>query len=347
MAVEVLRAINVAVPNNSSPSVFVVFELLHPRAQPQTFSTPILSATPDAAFRSVTQFAIDRKPATIHAFKNTKKIVKVRLMLRRSFILSDVCLGVAETTLADLATTSVVHQFLDLHVPDAVRKTTGSKIEFRVRLRRPLESREMVTVHRRIATLDLFRESPEYQRIGPAPGTAVASAAPTVQTAPQKSVAAANVSVPRASAAKPKAAASAVPAPLQTPQPPAMQTEKVADWIDDDPVENMRSYQLVTWEIGHAEEQIKALQGRGAPVPEGLSERLEEARLRQQLIQTEGELGQITGEEYLARLKADSAAYKATAVAAHKHGDRDKGIRLLRKAKIIEAEIASLTGGAS
>eukprot|EP00741_Cyanophora_paradoxa_P013897 tig00020724_g13415.t1 len=116
---------------------------------------------------------------------------------------------------------------------------------------------------------------------------------------------------------------------------------------DDDDLEDPESLTLATtnglleWELEQARAKEAAC---GGLVPDELTARIMETEMRMQVLVTEVQSGKLTPEGYEVRVRGALAAFKSLAAKWSAAGDKAKAMAALRRAKVVEKELAETQG---
>jgi len=210
----------------------------------------------------------------------------------------------------------------ELPIVDGNRRKLGGKLQVTMSLKVPLESREFA--ERRVQTL----------MIGEYPPLARVAADPRENSLPQTANADTDSNV-----VAPPAAPSA---PSQTPTLKRSLSAQLKICKDPHSVDNIISYDALTFEIELIQQRKATLTdaAKDSEVYEDLELREQALETKKQMLEIEMQSGSLTLDGYLDMLRPQIENERSIASILLKQNRRDDAARVLKRAKIMEAEVA-------
>ncbi|CAG0880169.1 unnamed protein product [Cyprideis torosa] len=150
LEVAVIKGLDYNVPNPSTIDTYVVVEFPIPAESPPTARTRTVKDTNNPEYDFTAKFEINRKArATQRHFK--RHAVKLDVYSRGGFLKGDTLLGTVHVKLQPLETKSTLHDSFDLLQG---KKSIGGKLEVRLRIRNPLQGKEVETESHKWLVID-------------------------------------------------------------------------------------------------------------------------------------------------------------------------------------------------
>ncbi|KAI6657930.1 Coiled-coil and C2 domain-containing protein 1-like [Oopsacas minuta] len=158
--ISVVRCINIPLPKDYESKdldCYVTFDFPFPsHEEPQTLSTKSIKGTTSPEFNDPKLFKIDR--GKIKSFMRTCKRhpLKITIYYKKGLLRRGEVIGTCSLNLSALSTKAEIHE--SLTIMDG-RKQTSCKMEIQIRLKEPLESKEVLMENHSWLVLDEFVES--------------------------------------------------------------------------------------------------------------------------------------------------------------------------------------------
>ncbi|XP_062843686.1 coiled-coil and C2 domain-containing protein 1B isoform X2 [Trichomycterus rosablanca] len=154
MVVEIIRGLNLPAPHGVAPAdldAFVRLDFPYPSSdQPQKHKTTVVKNTNSPEYNQSFTLNINRNHRGFRRVVQTKGL-KLEVFHKGGFLRSDKPVGTAHVKLEKLESESEVREIVE--VMDG-RKSTGGRLEVKVRLREPLSGQDMQTITERWLVLD-------------------------------------------------------------------------------------------------------------------------------------------------------------------------------------------------
>lgn len=110
-------------------------------------------------------------------------------------------------------------------------------------------------------------------------------------------------------------------------------------------LDNVFSNEVLEHEKTQVETQIQSYQSKSQPIPDDLEFRRGDYQLKLDLLVMMVQTGQLTPEGYADKLKECVGVQKKLALLFKSLGKMDMAAKVLMRIKLMEKEIAELTGG--
>ncbi|KAL6059494.1 Coiled-coil and C2 domain-containing protein 1A, partial [Balamuthia mandrillaris] len=185
LEVSIVGCTNLPVPTSiSSPDTYVYITFPYPSAQqPQKAQTDSVKGSINPSYETSFKFNIDRGKKSFLFFCQRKKLLCE--IYHKRFLQRHILLGRAELNLSPLLSHSESHVQADVLPPQgAGRRPTGGKLEARLRLRVPLEGKDLRRKEERVLVIDSYEPVPTPTSTGSASVSSSASSASYAPSAP-------------------------------------------------------------------------------------------------------------------------------------------------------------------
>ncbi|KAJ3233236.1 Coiled-coil and C2 domain-containing protein 1B [Chytriomyces hyalinus] len=267
-------------------------------------------------------------------------------------------IGRASVPLNTLLNQCEIHEVVDIMDVVNPRKSTGGKLEVKLRLRVPLAKRDITVKQERWVALSLggpvTTQTTDVNQTVSAPAVAEipqTSASPAV-VVPVVPPAAGIVSAPAAAVTvpptvdTPRPATPAAPAPAVSsgatpaPTPAAQDVDEVElEFLNPD---NIASNMVLENEHGAILAQISALKVAKKPIPEDLLDRKNGYEIRMNMLVTLVQLGTLTMPAYIANVKSSIAVTKKHALLFKNHNKIELAKQAMVRIKAMTDEVAEV-----
>jgi hypothetical protein len=369
MEIRIEKGLDIPIPAGyTSVDTYVNYEVELPETPIQTGYTNTIKNTTDPDYAFSTKILIQRGKSFTKWVE--KKKISFELMHNRGFLRKAVSIGKAGLELAGLTNKCEIHEVIE--VLNERKKPTGAKLEVKARLRNPTVGSETVTNSEKWYYIDHFgsvaapasllpaiipppaaKQDPHHskEKSGTAraspnkPQTqATASPKPVQPAVAGKTAAVQGQAQAPATAAKPTqpvvAGKTPTPASVAAPTPAAKQDEE--DEEDYDPVDTIVSNNVLEWEQKTIKGKIEAYEAKKQPVPEELTDRLQQVEIKMSVLVLSVQTGQLTVEVYLETLKKAITTEKQRALKFKKENKINAAKCALNRMKIMEEEVENI-----
>lgn len=156
LEIEIIRAINLSMPKDykvDNMNTFVKFEFPFPPEEAQTDKTKTQYASLNPEYNQSFKLQIQRKQTKFMRLMNRKEL-KLDIYIKGGFLRSDKLLASCGVKLQQLENASTLHNAYDLMEG---RRSTGSKLELKIRIREPLLHKGVQTMEHKWLIIDKFQ----------------------------------------------------------------------------------------------------------------------------------------------------------------------------------------------
>lgn len=340
MEVGVVRCLHLPVPKEiATVESYVYITFPYPKAEtPQVIKSPSVTKSLDPVYNFVGKLEIERKKSFLRLCERKRPITFE--IYHRKLLGRDVLLGKGELSLEGLINKCEVTELVDILKPTS-RKATGGKLEVCLRLRTPLQGKDVRVREEKVLVLDPTAPGPVVAAPAPVPATTQPaqpeSRSPTLPASPPSTPQPAVTAGPTAAA--PKSPVPSTPPPKPAPKPAPASPQAGAppfnlDSYEPDSVDNMISNNVLEEELRRTDLALKQ-----SPKNEDLLDRKQQIQLKINMLQIQVETGLLTMEVYVQRLEQKIKEERAIAQLLVKSGNKEAAKQVLTRVKIMEKEL--------